>query len=339
VIDAATYRDTADWISRWRRPALISHAKADGDAIGSLVAMRSFLARRNVAASAILFDPLPDRYARFNRFAPLTVCKNPAQAASTLDAADALILLDTCAFSQLEPVADWLRRSPTPKLAIDHHGTRDELADCYLIDESAPATCSILFDLARAAGWSIDSEAAEALFVGIATDTGWFRHSNTDARAMSACAELMALGVRPNELFESFYLQDSAGRVRLLAQALASLELHSSDRLSLMTLPREAFVRAAAKSSDTEEIVNEPLRIASVVVSVLLVEQEDGQTRINLRSKPPVGGTTRLDVDVAGIARGFGGGGHRRAAGARIRGSLSEVRERVLSELTKTFED
>lgn len=337
-IDESTFREAAKWMSGCHRPVLISHAKPDGDALGSLVAMRSLLAAQHVTATAILFDPLPDRYARFRRFAPLPVCKDAASAASVLDAADGLIVLDTCSYSQLEPVADWLRRSTIPKLAIDHHSTRDEIADQYLMDVSAPATCSILFDWARTMGWSIDAEAAEALFVGIATDTGWFRHSNTDARALSACAELATLGVRPNELFESFYLQDSAGRVRLLGEALATLEIHASDRLVVMTLSRGAFARAAALPSDTEDIVNESLRIASVVVSVLLVEQDDEVIRVNLRSKPPVEGLDRADVDVAAIARKFGGGGHRRAAGARTRGTLPEVRQRVLSELMQTLD-
>ena len=328
-IDGSSFRDIANWIAGWRRPLLISHAKPDGDALGSLVAMRSLLAKRGVAATAILFDPIPDRYARLGRFSPLPVLVNTSDPASILDSADGLIVLDTCSFSQLEPVAEWIRHTRIPKLAVDHHSTRDDLADRYLIDVSAPANCSILFDWAKEIGWAIDAEAAEALFVGIATDTGWFRHSNTDARALSACAELVKLGVRPNELFESIHLQDSPGRVRLLREALSTLELLASDRLAVMTLPGESFARAGAKSSDTEEIVNEPLRIASVVVSVLLVEQGDGVIRVNLRSKPPLDGLSRIDVDVASLARAFGGGGHRRAAGVRITGELSVVAKTV----------
>ncbi len=336
-IDGSKFRDAADWIREWRRPLLISHAKPDGDAIGSLVAMRSLLAKRGVAATAILFDPLPERYASLGRFAPLPVLVHSKDSASIFDSADGLIILDTCSLSQLEPIAEWIRHTRIPKLAVDHHGTRDDLADRYLIDVSAPANCSILFDWAKEMGWVVDAEAAEALFVGIATDTGWFRHSNTNARAMSASAELVNLGVRPNELFESIYMQDSLGRVRLLREALSTLELHASDCLAIMTLSRDSFTRAGAKPSDTEEIVNEPLRIGTAVVSVLLVEQDDGIIRVNLRSKPPVEGLSRVDVDVAAIARAFGGGGHRRAAGVRIAGELSVVAktvcEAVMAEL------
>ena len=173
----------------------------------------------------------------------------------------------------------------------------------------------------------------------MAMDTGWFRHSNTDHRVLAAAADLVACGVRPHELYESLFLRESAARVRLQSAAIATMELLAADRVAVMTLTRRAIADAGATVADTEDIVNEPLRIASVVVSVLLVEHDDGVVRASFRSKPPLeapAGSTQTaqpDIDVAALAQFFGGGGHRRASGARIPGPLPDVRRRIVESL------
>lgn len=340
-------------ILSWKRPLLVSHTKPDGDALGSLVALRSLLKAQGVSATALLFDGLPDRYALFRRFPAFARLGRDVREVD-LSHHDGIVLLDTCAASQLEPLAEWLRSTSGPKLAVDHHVTRDDLVDHYLIDETAAATCLILFDWAGAARWSIPSDAAEAILIGVATDTGWFRHSNTDTRVLSAAAELSRRGVRSHELYEALYQRETPARVRLLGAALSTLELHCEDRLAVMGLTRVAMSAVGATSTDTEDIVNEPLRIDSVVVSVLLVESDDGIIRVSLRSKPPVaavaelsdhpvsagapprraeGSSRAMGVDVAEAARAFGGGGHTRAAGARIRGSLPDAKRDLVTHL------
>jgi phosphoesterase RecJ-like protein len=333
------FTETARRIASWRRPLLVTHEKPDGDALGSLVAMRALLQSQGARPTAMLFEPIPARYELFNRFPPISILGRDLHL-SDLDACDAVVVLDTCAYTQLRPVADWLRAAAKPKLAIDHHVTRDALADSYLVDESAAATCLILYDFARAANWPIDADIAEALFIGMAMDTGWFRHSNTDHRVLAAAADLAARGVRPHELYESLFLRESAARVRLLGAAVATMELLLADQAAVMTLTKRAMTDAGATAADTEDIVNEPLRIASVVVSVLLVEHDDGAVRASFRSKPPPetrmprSDATYSDVDVAALAQTFGGGGHKRAAGARIPATLAEVHRRVVDLLT-----
>ncbi len=316
-----------------RRPLLISHARPDGDALGSLVAMRSMLGGQNIDVLALLFEKWPKRYAVLGDSGSMPALGEDVQEADLADR-DGVIILDTCAYSQLGPIADWLRRATIPKLAVDHHLTRDELADSYLVDESAAANCLIIYDWARANGWPIDRPAGDALFVGIAMDTGWFRFSNTDARVLAAAGDLVARGAKPHELFQSLFQQDSPGRVRLLGAALSSLELCADARLAVMTLTSSDFRGADATPADTENVVNEPLRITSVAVSVLLVEQGDGVIRVSLRSKPP---TRKVDpdVDVAAIAQLFGGGGHQRAAGARISGSLPAIRREITQSIQR----
>lgn len=358
TLNAQSFIEAAARVASWRRPLLVTHEKPDGDALGSLVAMRALLQTKGLQPTALLFDPVPPRYELFRRFPPLAVLGRDLHM-SDLDACDAVIILDTCAYTQLRPLADWLRAAPQPKLAVDHHATRDDLAVFYLIDEPAAATCLILYDCAVAVKWPIEVSTAQALFIGMAMDTGWFRHSNTDYRVLIAAADLVARGVKPHELYESLFLRESAARVRLQSAAIATMELFAADRAAVMTLARRAIADAGATVADTEDIVNEPLRIASVLVSVLLVEHDDGVVHVSFRSKPPSEPgaeatgydarlatlespacstqTARPDVDVAALAQTFGGGGHKRAAGARIPGTLAEVRRSVVEFLMDQF--
>ncbi len=339
-LSAQSFIDAATRIASWRRPLLVTHEKPDGDALGSLVAMYALLRSQGIQPTALLFDPIPARYELFHRFRPIPILGRELEV-SDLDTCDAVIVLDTCAYTQLRPIADWVRAATKPKLAVDHHSTRDDLADFYLVDDSAAATCLILYDWALAVKWPIEPDVAQALFIGTAMDTGWFRHSNTDHRVLAAAADLVARGVRPHELYESLYLRESAARVRLQSAAVATMELLAGDRAAVMTLTRRAIADAGATAADTEDIVNEPLRIASVVVSVLLVEHDDEVVRVSFRSKPPLETplastpTAQPDIDVAALAQFFGGGGHRRASGARIPGPLQEVRRRIVESLVE----
>jgi len=379
ALNAQSYIEAASRIASWRRPLLVAHEKPDGDALGSLVALRALLQSQGLQPMVLLFDSIPARYELFRRFPPIPVLGRDLHL-SDLNACDAVIVLDTCTYTQLRPLADWLRAAAQPKLAVDHHATRDDLADFYLVDESAAATCLILFDWALTAKWPIEVDTAQALFIGMAMDTGWFRHSNTDHNVLIAAADLVTRGVRPHELYEALFLRESAARVRLQSAAIASMELLAKDRAAVMTLTRRAIADAGATVADTEDIVNEPLRIASVIVAVLLVEHDDGVVHVSFRSKSPPDvsadapdplspsggsdeptesqtsrpgregpggsegrvrglqdlryrGEPRPDIDVSALAQIFGGGGHRRASGARIPGPLQEVRRRIVESL------
>jgi len=332
------FAEIASSIAGWGKPLLLSHAKPDGDALGSLAAMRALLRSHGADPLALLFDDLPNRYSLFDKHDAMTKWQTDVQAEDLADR-DGVIVLDTCTYNQLTPIADWLQASELPKLAVDHHVTRDDLADHYLVDESAAATCLILYEWAREMGWSLDQATCEALFVGIAMDTGWFVHSNTDARVLSAAADLTQRGITPHELHQQLFQQETQPRIRLFGAALQTMELGGNGKLAVLSLSKEAMEKVGATQADTEDIVNEPLRIGTVVTSVLLVESDNNLIRASFRSKPPLGDAEgATDIDVAGIASEFGGGGHKRAAGARIEGSLADVRRLVMTRLESLFD-
>lgn len=317
MIGSQEFSAAATRLSAATSPLLVTHARPDGDAIGSVVGLARVLQDRGSTPSVVLFDEIPPRYAFICGGVPIVRWGRDmtAQQATTHDL---VCVLDTSAFQQLEPIGEFLKTIRPRLLVIDHHKTRDKVADAELVDEDAAATAQIIFQLCEAAGWTVSRKAAEALFAGLATDTGWFRFSNTSHAAMDVATKLTALGVVPSDLYERIYLSDAAARVRLIARVLSGLQLVADERIAIQTLSRQTLAECGATDAMTEEIVNEPMRIASVNVSIFFSESPDnGPIRVNLRSK--------RDIDVALLARRFGGGGHARAAGARIAGTLDEV--------------
>ena len=314
-----------------RRPLLITHSKPDGDALGAMIAATLLLRERGADPLPVLFDPVPDRYRFLSESYPLRMFGAEVRE-SELSGVDGVLILDTCSFSQVEPLAGWLKQTTVPKLVIDHHVTRDVVADDAWFDETASAACVLLCELARDAGWALTPAVATALFVGVATDTGWFRHSNTDARTLAIASYLIARGACASDLHRRLYQRETMGRFRLRAYAAARTVLHADGRLAVSTIPRGAFAECGASIGDTEDLVNEPLQVESVAASVLFVETEDGVVRIGFRSKPPRS-PEDLDLDVAAFARTFGGGGHVRASGARVKGTIDEAVSAVVPKL------
>ncbi len=328
-------KELAGLIAGWKRPLLFSHARADGDAIGSLCAMRSILRGLGNEPTPLLFEPPQVRYQWLLDEDPIAIFAGTDDPA--LSEADGVIVLDTCSDAQLEPVAAWLRSTSLPKLAVDHHVTRDPLVDHYLVDEHASATCLMVYEWAQHANWPLDDQARLALYVGMTTDTGWFRFSNTDARTMEAAGALVRDGVQPAAVFERLFQAESSARFRLLGAVLSAAELFCDERFAILALTQEMFSETGATASDTEDLVNYPLQIATVDASCLLIDQANGTIRASFRSKAPHG--SRPDVDVSLVAAGLGGGGHRRAAAARIPGSIDEVKKIVLGRLSAAISE
>lgn len=320
-------------LRHWPRTLVLTHDRADGDAIGSVVAMKRVIEQSGREARACLFQDPPDRY----RFIcePAGVTRWPSRAEELNGRFDGVLIVDTCAWKQLEPAAGFLRQTPLPKIVVDHHQTSDDLtaasSDLVLVsDPTSSSACGLVYEWCRQAGWELDEVARQALFAGVATDTGWFRFPSVDRRTLQIAAELIETGVRPDVMYSRLFEGYRAARLRLLGEALNTLELHDGGSMAVMTLTRAMFLLCDAQQGDSEDMVNEPLKIGSVMLSVLLSDVDGaGVVRVNLRSRSPE--ISGQDVDVSAIAAQLGGGGHRRAAGARVAGTLEEVRDRVLT--------
>ena len=307
---------------------LTTHVRPDGDALGSMLAMYLSLELAGKQRHMVILDEVPRRYAfLFQQHSPA-----PARRFDELaDAADLVVVLDTCAFAQLTPIAEALKARRSKVVVIDHHREADEVGYAIWRDESAAAVGVMVAELLEELCWPLDLAAAEGLMTAVCTDTGWFRYANTNAKAFHVAAGMVLAGVRPEALYAKLYQSDRAERVKLLAAALRSLELHAADRLAVMTLTQEDFARTGAAADETEDFANEPLRIARVEVAALLIEQSDGVVRASLRS--------RQLADVAKVAVGFGGGGHVRASGFRAEGDISTIKRRLIAGCTDAIQE
>jgi phosphoesterase RecJ-like protein len=324
------YLNVRAWLSGCKRPLVVTHRRPDGDALGSIVGLTRVLGALGLAPQPVLYEVLPQRYQLLADMVPWR--RWDLEREELTASCDALIIVDTCAYAQLEPLREYLQHAPRV-LVIDHHPTRDELGlranDLRLIDEDAGAVCLLIGELAQALSVPMDPPLGTALLVGLGTDTGWFRFPNTDARLLRMAAAAVEAGAPPNPVYRYIYEQDAPERLRLIGRMLQNMELLAEGRLVVLKLRRSDFAAVGADGAVTEDLVNEVGRLAGLEASLLFMEEPDGTVRVNFRSKQA--------LDVAALAQEFGGGGHARAAGARPTGAFDDVVQtvtaRTLAEL------
>jgi phosphoesterase RecJ-like protein len=223
-----------------------------------------------------------------------------------------------------------IEKWPVPKLVIDHHLTQEDWATAKLVVKEAAAAGEIVAELLEQWDVPLTEPIAKALFLAIASDTGWFHYSNTRPFTLRLAARLMEAGVDTDSLYQLLFQNERAERVTLQARAQQTLELLADQRLAVMSVAKGDFATAQASMADTEALINVPLQIRAVEVSILFVEPIDGGAiRISLRSKGK--------IDVSKFAEKFGGGGHARAAGLKVNGSIESVHDRVVQAMVETI--
>jgi len=324
------YRQSIALIESSHSILVTTHTRPDGDACGCVAAVTEVLRNSGKRVQALLLSPMPQWYA-FVFAEQIPVLGKDLQVEDLARGAfadvDLVVLLDTNSYSQLTGLEDYLKQSVRPVLVIDHHVTSDKLGRVEISDATAGAAGLVLYEFLKYARWPITRTVAEALFVAIATDTGWFQLSNTDSRVYRSCAELVDLGVQPTELYKKLYQSFSHERFKLMVRMLNTLELHLDGRYASQHIVLEDFEKTGAAHQDTENLINECQRIGSVRVAALFVEQRDGRVRCSLRS--------RGEVDVSDLAAKFGGGGHKMASGTFLPGPIENAKRLVFDEIAR----
>ena len=307
-----------------------THARPDGDACGAVAAMAETLTALGKKVTSVTLSDIPQWYEfLFTEKTPL-LGKDITVEQLQGGAFDLVIIVDTNSYSQLAKLTEFLKENDKPVLVIDHHVTSDSLGDVELIDTAAAAASLIVYDLLKFANWPITKSIAKALFVGTTMDTGWFQFKNTDSRVHRVCSELIDLGLDSAQLYQDLYQNYSHCRFELMVAMLNTLEFHFDGRYVTQHLRGADFERTGAASSDTENLIDECRRIASVEVAALFVELPDGQVKVSLRSTGK--------IDVRKIAQKFGGGGHTMASGAHIPGPVEKAKELVSAQLEQEFQ-
>jgi phosphoesterase RecJ-like protein len=316
----ATLEELASRIRAAKTIVCTSHEKPDGDAMGSVLALVRALGGSHAMHAWLMGSVPPPMLAMRGD----TECHHIKTADDIPDLEpDLVILLDTGAWSQVEPMADWLAARADRVIGIDHHASGDEVASRRYVDASAASCTMLVLELLDALNLEATVDVAEALFAGLATDTGWFRQANADAAAFAAAARLLALGVEKDRLYRMIEETARPSRLALHARALASVEWLRGGTVAIMRLSRKDFDQTDGRPSDVTGLVNAPLVVAGAEMSALLIEEKDGGVKASLRSKPPaeLGGAF---LDVRAITGRLGGGGHVHASGAKLDCTLAE---------------
>lgn len=341
--------ELGEWLRAQSRVAVLTHGKPDGDAIGSTAAVVRAINHASGApghaARAWYVGPVPG-WAKSvaNGTAYRVVEENGLPQKHE---AEAVLICDTGSRSQLEGYGELIRSAGFAERAaiLDHHLQGDgELASRRHIDTEAAAACEPAAELcARIMGVAsvreLPPDVATALYLGIATDTGWFKHSNVRPRTLRLAAELLEAGADHARLYRVVEQRDRVSRLKLLGRAFDNLSLHCEGRVGVMALSIADFHAAKAGPGETGGFADQVLNVQGVLVAVVLTEVEGkageaGRVKLSFRSK-----SGRVPVDVNRVAQVFGGGGHMQAAGARIEGvSMDEGVRRVVEALAPAVE-
>ena len=325
---AAIERLAAEFVPG-RRVALSTHMNADGDGCGSEVALARLLAQRGLDVRIVNPTPWPELFAFL---LGNDVKEESGKGPAALQGIDLLIVLDISDVRRLGHLAESVRRLRVPKCVIDHHIASDDPAgDVLFADVTACATGELVYDLATSLGLELTAPIAQALYAAILTDTGSFRYSNTSPRCHAIAAELLASGVDPEDMYVRIYASAPAGRVRLLGDVLSTLGVDETRGLAWLSMTNGALEKYGVRQEDLDGIVEHARSIAGTRMALFFRDLGYGKVKVSFRSTG--------EVDVNAFARQFGGGGHAKASGALIAGTLDEVRERVLAAAQRFLAD
>jgi phosphoesterase RecJ-like protein len=326
----AAARDLAAVLSAGQRVCLTTHVNPDGDGIGSEVALAHLLRANGVEVAITNPTATPPRFRFLLREHP--GLDRSGEAVKALRKADAVVVLDISDLGRLGMLADSVRELGVPVACIDHHVSPGTLPPGpRFLDPGAAATGELVFEIAVANEWPVTFEVARAVYVAILTDTGGFRFSNTHPRTLRIAAELLDQGIDPEAIYLDVYAGAPEGRVRLLAESLQTLVVEPAVGLAWLTVPPGALERHRVSTDDLDGVVEHARSIAGVRMAMLFREIAQGRIKVSLRS---VG-----DVDVASFARRFGGGGHLKAAGLSLPGSMAAVQATVLEAARQHLAD
>ena len=305
--NSATPAQIADEIRRRHRFVVVSHARPDGDAIGSCLAMAYALAALGKQVRVVSRDRPP---------APMMVFPGVPEIEVTDrvdDPGDAVIVME----------CGDLKRTGVEGLDsgfvinIDHHPGNGMYGAMNWFDLSAAACGEMVFDLIEALGVPLTFEIATHVYVAILTDTGSFHYSNITPRTFDTCRRCMEAGVSPPAVARSIFDSNNLGRLKLFGAVLSKMQLDDSGRIAFVYVDQHLARECGGTYEDTEGLINLPLTVKEILAVVFFKENGPNDWRVSMRSKG--------DIDVNAIAKQFGGGGHKNASGCGAQGTLPEL--------------
>lgn len=327
-IDWTEFRST---ISYARTIAIFGHIRPDGDTIGSALALRRAFEKLGKRVLNVSGHEVPPTLKFLDPFGKIRVVSDMSrEERAFVESADVVVIVDVSSWQQLGPDAAELVKSARGRVVvIDHHAVGDEIGVERYVENRADSAGSVVFEALKALGVDFELEIAFPLFVAIASDTGWFRFGATKARTFERAAELVESGVKVDLAYRLLNEQETFGRFKLIGALATNCRRFLEGKGVFMSLSRRDFDAAGAATSDSEDLVNLPLSVAGMEVAVIAIEQPDGTVKASFRS--------RCDLDCSQLAREFGGGGHKRAAGASPKGDLATASKALIEKTTEYY--
>jgi phosphoesterase RecJ-like protein len=311
----AARRAVCDALRDGRTFVVTSHVRPDGDAIGSSVALALALQAAGKQARVVFCDRLPDPYPEFPRTGEIAF-------ADRLDDDGSVVVVLECGDLDRTGLAGLDRHTV---VNIDHHPGNTGYGDVQWFDGTAAACAEMVYEIIRDLGVGVTADMAAHLYVAIVTDTGSFRYPGVSPRTFEICARLVEAGADPVAVGRLLYDGSTLGRVRLQAAVLGTLEVPGDGEIATLAVDPGMIAAAGAEPEDTDGLINIALSVKHIRAVAFFKTGEPGQVRVSMRSKGP--------VDVGAVARGFGGGGHRNAAGCTLAGTPADVRAQILDQL------
>jgi phosphoesterase RecJ-like protein len=313
-------------LRQYSRFVVTSHQNIDGDGLGSALAVY-FLLQRMGKEALVVYDGRVPYFYRFLPGAESVLSFDDFQSLGG-SSPEALIVVDCSSLSRLGRVEELEKRWNPFVVNIDHHPDNTLFGHANFVDPSSPASALLVYDLVCGMEVPLDAEMATNILTGLVTDTGGFQFAELDPSMFQIVGELVASGASLSLIMRYAFRYRRLEALRLLSRALERLVFEPSSLCAITYLTREDFRECEAKEEDTEGIVDYGLYIPEAEVSVFLKEVEPGMYKVSLRS--------RSDFDVLSVARHFGGGGHRKAAGFKMAGTLSSVYHAILEYMRST---
>lgn len=308
---------------------LSTHVRIDGDAIGSVLALSAVLAELGKPHLVLLPDIIPEAY-RFLPGADRAVIVPPGSTVDLPEDADTLVLVDAPNIERMGHAYDHIPENIFT-IKIDHHQPSGHRADLELVDPEASSTAEIVHRILRQGGLPLTLDVAVNLYVAVLTDTGRFTLPNTTAECLRTCAGLVDAGVDPGYIGERLYRSYSPEVIGLWSDVAGSLRYAAAGQIAVGLVTQEMLARHRVHPADTQDFSDIPRSVRGVKVGVLLRERRAplGGFRVSLRS---------AQVSIDSVARDFGGGGHRLAAGFSIEAPLEEAVRRIVDKIEPLLE-
>ncbi|PKP36523.1 MAG: DHH family phosphoesterase [Bacteroidetes bacterium HGW-Bacteroidetes-15] len=291
---------------------ILSHQNPDGDAVGSIMALKYFLLQENKSVTGILPDSFPDFLSWLDEDKSIYIYnKNKKQAIELINQAEVIICADFNRLDRIGGMQQAAENSKAIKVLIDHHLRINDNFDIAYSDIRTSSTAELIYNIISSIRGksSFDKKIAQAIYVGIMTDTGSFNYQCFNSQTFNIVADLMSYGIDGDYIFDKVYYNYSENRMKLLGYALENIQTIHNSKASYIILNKDILKKYSHKKGDTEGFVNYPLAIANLVVSVIFIESAH-EIKISFRSKG--------DIPVNEFARDyFNGGGHKNAAGGK----------------------